>query len=151
MVNIKDFDSSLLKIDQKSFRNIAVYYIGYITKKDKYAINSVNPLYLIVHEVDSFIEKKEGKKNLNSIFTDSNSEVLKKYAENRSGMKDQSKKINSGKSGEYGKDYRKIKFSSDDHLPLNKQLNFINLTIIVRTVFDEDGKYYPQFFLNKCF
>ena len=45
------------------------------------------------------------------------------------------KKTNSGKSEEYGKDYMKIKFNSDDGLPLNKQLKFINLTIIVRTFF----------------
>ena len=37
----------------------------------------------------------------------------------------------------------KIKFSSDDDLPLNKQLKFLSITIIVRTVFEEDGKYYP--------
>ena len=44
----------------------------------------------------------------------------------------------------------KIKFDSDDDFPLNKQLKFINLTIIVRTVFEEDGKYYPQIFLDVC-
>ena len=44
----------------------------------------------------------------------------------------------------------KIKFNSDDFLPLNKQLKFINLTIIVRTFFQEDGKYYPQIFLDEC-
>ena len=58
--------------------------------------------------------------------------------------------MNNGKSGEYRKDYMKIKFNSDDDLPLNKQLKFINLTIIVRTVFEEDGKYYPQIFLDEC-
>ena len=44
----------------------------------------------------------------------------------------------------------KIKFSLDNDLPLNKQLKFFNLTIIVRTVFEEDGKYYPQIFLGEC-
>ena len=44
----------------------------------------------------------------------------------------------------------KIKFNSDDDLPLNKQLKFMSLTIIVRTVFEEDGKYYPQIFLDQC-
>ena len=44
----------------------------------------------------------------------------------------------------------KIKFNSDDDLPLNKKLNFINLTIIVRTVFEEDGKYYAQIFFDEC-
>ena len=58
--------------------------------------------------------------------------------------------MNNGKSGEYGKHYMKIKFNSDDDLPLNKQLKFINLAIIVRTVFEEDGKYYPQIFLDEC-
>ena len=65
MTNIKNFDSNLLKIDKKSFKNISIYYIGYITKKDKYAINSVNLFYLIVREVDGFIEEKEGNKYLN--------------------------------------------------------------------------------------
>ena len=54
--------------------------------------------------------------------------------------------MNNEKSGEYGKDYMKKKFNSDDDLPLNKQLKFINLTTIVRTVFEEDGRYYPQIF-----
>ena len=44
----------------------------------------------------------------------------------------------------------KIKFNSDDYLLLNKQLKFINLTIIVRAVFDQDNKYYLQIFLDEC-
>ena len=44
----------------------------------------------------------------------------------------------------------KIKFNSDDNLPLNVQLKFLSVTIIVRSVFEEDGKYYPQAFLNEC-
>ena len=41
----------------------------------------------------------------------------------------------------------KIKFNSDDNLPLNKPLNFHNMTITIRSVFKEDGKLYPQVFL----
>ena len=44
----------------------------------------------------------------------------------------------------------KIKFNSNDNLPLNKQLKFMSLTIIVRTVFEKDGKYCPQIFLDEC-
>ena len=44
----------------------------------------------------------------------------------------------------------KIKFNTDDNLPLNKQLKFINLTIIFRTVLEENGKYYPESFLDEC-
>ena len=150
MVNIKDFDSNLLKIDKKSFKNIAIYSIGYITEKDKYKINSINPLYLLVHEIDGFIEEKEGSKYLNITLTYSNGKALKKYAEICSGIKGQIKKINGNKLGEYGKDYKKIKFNSDDDLSLNKQLKVMSLTIIVKTAFEEDGKYYPQTFLDEC-
>ena len=44
----------------------------------------------------------------------------------------------------------KIKFNSDDDLPLNKILRLHNLTIIVRSAFGEDSKYYPQVFLDEC-
>ena len=42
----------------------------------------------------------------------------------------------------------KIKFNSDDNLPLNKPLKFHNMTIAIRSVFEEDGKIYPQTFLD---
>ena len=48
LINIKDFDQKLFKLDKKSYNNIDIYYIGYITKKDEYKIISVNPLYLLV-------------------------------------------------------------------------------------------------------
>ena len=44
----------------------------------------------------------------------------------------------------------KIKINSDDNLPLNKILKPHNLTIIFRSVFQEDGKYYPEVFLDEC-
>ena len=44
----------------------------------------------------------------------------------------------------------KVKFNSDDNLPLNKILKLNNLTIVVRSVFQEDNKYYPQIFLDEC-
>ena len=52
--NFKNFDSNLLKVDKKSYKNTDIYYIGYTTMKnsDYVKINSVNPSYLIVAEVD---------------------------------------------------------------------------------------------------
>ena len=47
------------------------------------------------------------------------------------------------------KDYMKIKFNSDDNLLLKKILKFCILTIIIRNIFEEDGKYYPQVFLDE--
>ena len=58
--------------------------------------------------------------------------------------------INSNKSGEYEKYYMRIKFNSDDGLPLNRILKLHMFTIIVRSVFEEYGKYYPQAFLDDC-
>ena len=51
---------------------------------------------------------------------------------------------------EHDEDYMKIKFNSDDDLPLNTILKVHMLTVIVRSVFEEDGKYYPQVFLDEC-
>ena len=61
MINIKHFDPNLLKIDRRSYKNINIYYIGYITKKDSEYVNihSINPLYFIVDKVDGSIEEKE--------------------------------------------------------------------------------------------
>ena len=44
----------------------------------------------------------------------------------------------------------KIKFNSDDDIPLNKVLNFRNLTIVIRSVFENDGKYYLQIYLDNA-
>ena len=53
-------------------------------------------------------------------------------------------------SGEcdHEKDYMKIKFNSDDNLPLKKPLKFHNMTITIRSIFEEDGKLYRQVFLD---
>ena len=65
MINIKDFDSGLVKIDKKSPKNIGIYNIAYITIKrfDDYEnISSVNPPHLIIGEVDEYIEESHGNK-----------------------------------------------------------------------------------------
>ena len=49
---------------------------------------------------------------------------------------------------DYEKYYMKIKFNSDDNLPLNKPLKFHNMTLTIRSVFKEDGKLYPQVFVD---
>ena len=56
MINIKHFESNLLKTDKKSYKNIDIYYIGYITMKDHLNIHSVNPLYLVFNKADGYLE-----------------------------------------------------------------------------------------------
>ena len=107
-------------------------------------------MYLLIYKIDGFIEEKRGNKYLNIVFTDNKDGVLEKYKEILSEIKSCIQKINNNKSGEYEKDYMKIKFNSDDKLPLNKQLKFLSVTIVIRSVLEEDGKYYPQAFLDDC-
>ena len=57
--------------------------------------------------------------------------------------------INGGKISEYGKDLIKMKFDSDDLL-LNKQLKFPTIAIAVRSLFEDEGKFYPQVYLDEC-
>ena len=134
----------MLKIDKKHYKGINIYYIGYITIKkidDCENIYSVNPLYLLVNHASGYIEEKNGNKYL--IFDDSvneNKELLKKYAEVWDRIKSKIKAINGGKGNDYRKDYMKIKFNSNNDLPLQKLLKFHAMTIIIRSVFEEDGK-----------
>ena len=139
----------LLKIDKTSYKNIDIYYIGYIAIKkiDDYE-SSVNPLYLRINHASGYIEEKNGNEYLIFDSVDENKEVLKKYAHVWDGIKNKTKAINGGKESDYGKDYIKIRFDSDDDLPLNKALKFHLMTIIIRSVFEEEGKLYPQLFFR---
>ena len=140
----------LLKKHKKSYKDIGIYNIRYITIKkiDDYEnIYSANPLYLIIARANGYIEEKGIKKYLVFDSTDENKELLKKYNDVFNGIRNKIKKI-SGDECDYEKDYMKIKFNSDDDLPLNKPLKFHLMTITIRSVFEEDGKLYPQVFLD---
>ena len=89
MINIKKFDSNLLKINKKSYKDIGIYNIGYITIKeiDDYEnIYSVNPLYLIIDHASGYIEEKGVNKYLVFNSTDENKELLKKYSDVLNGI-----------------------------------------------------------------
>ena len=150
IIDLENFKSNLLKIDKKSYKDIGIYNIGYITIKkiDDYEnIYSVNPLYLIIAHASGYIEEKGVNKYLVFDSTDENKELLKKYNDVFNGIRDKIKEINSDEC-DYEKGYMKIKFNSDDDLPLNKPLKFHLMTITIRSVFEEDGKLYPQVFLD---
>ena len=80
MINIKNFDPILLKIDRKSYKDIGVYNIGYITIKkivDCENIYSVNPFYLLINHANGYIDEKNENKYLISDSTDENKKLLK--------------------------------------------------------------------------
>ena len=107
-------------------------------------------MYLIIGKVDGHIEEKKKNKYLVFDYTDENKEVLKKYTELWYEVKNEIETINCGKKGEYGKDFMKLKFNADDNLTLNKPLKLHLFTIIVRCIFEEDSKFYPQLYLDYC-
>ena len=103
----------------------------------------MNTLYLLVNHANRHIEETNGNKYLIFDSTDKNKELLKEYNDVWNGIKNKIEEVTSGEC-DYEKDYMKIKFNSDDNLPLK----FHNITITIRSVFEEDGKLYPQVFLD---
>ena len=131
-----------------------------MTIKDlKYVkVYSVNHLYLIFRYVNGYFEEINGNKYLTSIFNyltilavpnNESKEEIKKYKELWIKTKDLIRSITKN-SDDYDEKYMKIKFNSDDVLPLNKAVEIHTITIAVRAVFHENKKYYPQVFLDEC-
>ena len=123
MIDIRNFHSNLLKIDKKPYKDIDIYYIGYITIKkfgDCENIRSVNPLYLIIYSAIGYFKEKNGEKY--SIL-----DSKEKYEEVFSGS-----------------------FFGVNNVPLHKKLKFPSLTIIIRCVFQIGKKLYPEVYLDEC-
>ena len=94
-------------------------------------IFSVNPLYLLVNHASRYIEEKGVNKYLIFNSTNENKELLKKYDDVWGGIRNKIKEVSSGECN-YEKDCMKIKFNSDDDIPLNKPLKFRLMTITIR-------------------
>ena len=102
---------------------------------------------MLILIANGYIEEKGANKYLIFNSTDENKELLKNDNDVFNGMRNKIKEINNNEC-DYEKDYLKIKFNSDDDLPINKSLRFGNLTITIRHVIEDDGKFYPQVFLD---
>ena len=140
MINVRNFQSNLPTIDKTLYKKIDVYNTGYITIKkfDDYEnIQSVNPLYLIIHSATGHFKEKNGEKYL---ILDS----IDKYEKVWFGIRSEIKTLNVGKELFYEKNYARIEINTDDDLTLNKQIKFPTLTIIIKCVLQEGEKLYPQ-------
>ena len=107
IIDLKDFESNLLKIHKKHYKGINICYIGYITIKkidDSETISSANLLYLRVNHASEHIDEKHGNRYLIFNSTDENKEALKKYADVWDGIKYEIKTINGGKENDYEKE-----------------------------------------------
>ena len=152
IIDLKTFNSKNLKLDKKTYKNLDIFNIGQVTIKkigDCYDVNSVNPLYLRINDASGYIKEDWTDKCLLFDSTDENKELLKKYNDVFNGLIDKIKKIDDDWL-EYTKDYMKIKFNSDDILPLNKQLTFHTIVVTITCIISEDNKLYPQVFLDEA-
>ena len=123
--------------------------VGYRTKKPQWNVNSVNCLYLMINKIKGHFEEVDGDKYL--IISSENGNIMQKYQEVFDGIKEIIKKINDySQPIKYDGNYMKIKFNTDDNIPLNKIIYFPAIAITIRSVTHKDGKYYPQLFLNEC-
>ena len=104
-------------------------------------------MYLNIDHASGYIKQKGINEYLVFDSTDENKELLKKYNDIWNGIKNKIKEADDSEF-DYEKDYMEIKFNSDDNLLLNKPLKFHLMTITIRSIFEEDGKLYPQLFLN---
>ena len=102
-----------------------------------------------IGNASGYIEEINEDKYLVFDVTDEDKKLLERYDDVFNGNMSKIKKIDDDWL-EYAKDYMKIKFSSDDSLPLNKPLKFYNMTVTIRCVFEEDNKLYPQVFLDEA-
>ena len=136
------------KLDKKSVLGNDVYYIGYITKNPQWNVNSVNPLYLMINKIKGHFEEVDAEKYL--IISSENGDTMQKSLEVFDGIKEIIKKINDySQPIKYDDNYMKIEFNTDDNIPLNKIIYFPTITIIIRSLTQKDGKYYPQLFLDE--
>ena len=80
IINIKTFKPNEIKLNEKSYKNILIYYIGYVTIKDSKCIkiNSISPLYLIINKVNGYFEEINKNKYLTLVSTNGSKEKIKK-------------------------------------------------------------------------
>ena len=150
LANIKDFDSSLLKIHKLSHKEVFslnIYYMKYIPTKTLDHIDDY--LYLFLDDADGYIEENNGIKCLVFTPTEKNKETLKNYEKRSEETKRQIEVIDDDKPFEYRKDFMKIKFESNNDSSLGKTFNLLDMIIVVASVLEKKCKYYPQIILHE--
>ena len=100
-------------------------------------------MHLIIHSATGYFKEKNGEKYLIL-------DLIEKYEEVFSGILSEIETINGGEKLFYKKNYAKIGVNTNDDIHLNKPLKFPSLTIIIRCIFHNGKKLYPQIYLDEC-
>ena len=139
----------ILKYNEKSYKISLIYDVVYVTIKElkDVKIYSIIPLCLFFRYMNGCFEKINGNKYLTLVSTNERKEKLKEYEELLVKIRNLIKSITKN-SDHYDENHMKV--NSDDKLCLNKRTEIPTIAIVVRVIFFENNKYYPQAFSDKC-
>ena len=144
---IKDFDPNNIRTDKKSYKAILTCHIRYVTIKKDLKNYNVNPFDFIFDIVNGYVEEINENKYLMLVPSNESKKIIQKYEELWIKIKDLIRSITKNLD-DYCEKYVKIKFNSGNNLPLNEPVEISIVTIVVRAVFHENNKYYPQVFFR---
>ena len=144
LINVSNVEPGNLKLHKKSWKDIDIYCIGYVNHQNEpseWKINSVNTLYLMINRIFCFAGEKDGVKYLKIDKRIGNhaDSILNKWNQVFVAIEYHIKKI-SVKEVNFDNDFDKIKFITDDNLPLEKLIYFPTLTVVImiRCVLEQD-------------
>ena len=140
LVNIFDFNPEKLDIQIERNDDIGIYYIRY----------DLDPFYLVIDDLCEYFEENDGSKYLRLVSSGDQDVIHDKYVGFWEEIKKAINKVAYNKLSDYNKDYRLIKFDSDDDLRLNSMVKIHTLMVVVRSVLEKDEGLYPQIFLDDC-
>ena len=136
VVNILDFNPKRLSIQKAESGDMCIYYINY----------NKNTFYLIIDDLKGYFKENNCNKYLTMIFKSKSQKMM--YTRIWEEIK---KVINEvDEFSNYDKNYDVISFDTDDILLLNSIINIYSITIIIKSVFKDNNKFYPQIYLTEC-
>ena len=136
VVNILDFIPKRLSIQKAGSGDMCIYYINY----------NKNPFYLVIDDLKGYFKENNGNTYLTMTFKSKSQKMM--YTRIWEEIK---KVINEvDQFSNYDKNYDVISFDTDDILSLNSIINVYSITIIIKSVFKDNNKFYPQIYLTDC-
>ena len=136
VVNILDFNPKRLNIQKEGSGDTCIYYINF----------NKNPFYLVIDDLKGYFKENNDNKYLTMIFKNKRQKMMYTRI-----WKEIEKVINEvDKFSNYDKNYDIISFDTDEISSLNSIINIYSITIIIKSVFKDNNKFYPQIYLANC-
>ena len=103
----------------------------------------------MLNKMNRYFEESDGNKYITLVPINESKEKIKKYEELWIKIRDLIRLVTK-KSDDFAEKYIKIKFYSDDELPLNKTIEVVAMIVVVRAIFYKNNQYYLKFFVDEC-